>query len=325
MSYRDVARAISPADQESLRRARERQSMLTKPPGSLGRLEEIGIRLSGMAGRCPPPIPLRKSILLFAGDHGVVAQGVSAYPKEVTRQMVMNILRGGAAINVLARQTGARLTVVDAGVAADLPEAVGLVGGKIARGEIEAGTDILACGEMGIGNTTPATAIVAVLSGGEPAELAGPGTGLAAEGIRKKAAVIARAIAVNRPDTADALDVLGKLGGFEIGAMAGAMLWAAAARIPVVVDGLIATSAALIGLSIQPLLAHYLIAGHRSAEPSHGRALERLGLVPLLDLGMRLGEGTGAVTAFGIVGAAARGVTEMATFAQAGVSSAMEA
>ncbi len=207
MSYLEAARAVPPFDDECLRLAQERHGTLTKPPGSLGRLEGLGARLCGMAGRCPPPLPTRKSILLFAGDHGVVAQGVSAYPPEVTRQMVANILRGGAAISVLARQVGARLVVVDAGIALEVPAAEGLVrgriapgtrdmsqgpamtrdqavaaldlGARVARAEIERGMDILACGEMGIGNTTPATAIVAVLCGGDPARLTGPGTGLA--------------------------------------------------------------------------------------------------------------------------------------------------
>jgi nicotinate-nucleotide--dimethylbenzimidazole phosphoribosyltransferase len=353
VSHRDLARAIVPADRASMEKARTRHGSLTKPPGSLGRLEDLGIRLAGIAGRCPPPVPSRKSVILFAADHGVVAQGVSAFPQEVTPQMVRNILAGGAAVSSLARQAGARLVVVDAGVAADMEGTPGLVAGKIARGtadmslgpamsreqaeaaldlgarlaraEIESGVDLVACGEMGIGNTTPATAIVAVLCGAEPAALAGPGTGLAAEGVRRKAEVIARAIAVNRPDPADGLDVLAKVGGFEIAAMTGAMLACAAARVPVVLDGLIATAAALAGCRIQPLLADYLVAGHRSAEPSHGRALAALGLEPLLDLGMRLGEGSGAVLAFPLVEAAARVMREMATFASAGVSAATDA
>jgi nicotinate-nucleotide--dimethylbenzimidazole phosphoribosyltransferase len=348
--YRETAARIPPLDTACLAQARARHNTLTKPPGSLGVLEELGIRLAGMAGRCPPPVPARKAILLFAADHGVVAQGVSAYPKEVTPQMVLNILRGGAAISVLARQSGARLCVVDAGMAEGLDNAVGLVQGRIGPGtadmslgpamspeqaaasldlgvrvastEIGRGLDIVACGEMGIGNTTPATAIVCAVCGRAPADIAGPGTGLERGAVQRKAGVIARALERNRPDPKDALDVLAKIGGFEIGAMAGAMLAAAAARLPVVLDGLIATAAALVGVTLDPALRGYLVAGHRSVEPAHTAALEHLGLRPVLDLDMRLGEGTGAALAFGIVEAAARVLGEMATFAQAGVSGA---
>jgi len=350
VDYREAAAAIRPADEGSIELARARQDSLTKPPGSLGRLEETAIRLAGIARRCPPPIPRRKSILLFAGDHGVVAQGVSAYPPEVTAQMVTNILRGGAAISVLSRRMGARLVVVDAGVAAELPPLEGLrrekiahgtedmsvgsamsreqaeaaldLGVRIAMGEVDRGVDIVACGEMGIGNTTPATAIVALLTGRSPADLAGPGTGLAAGGVSRKVEVIARALDVNRPNPADGVDVLRAVGGYEIGAMAGAMLAAASRGLPVLLDGVIATSAALVGAVIAPRLRDYLIGGHLSPEPAHAVALAWLGVRPLLDLGMRLGEGTGAALAFDIVEAAALILAEMATFAQAGVSGA---
>lgn len=348
MSINELIASITPLDEASMAAARARQDTLTKPQGSLGRLEELSIQLAGIAGRCPPPIPTRKAVLVFAGDHGVVAQGVSAFPQDVTPQMVLNFLRGGAAINVLARQAGARVVVVDAGVAAPLPPAEGLINGKIAAGtadislgpamtpaqaiqalelgarvagaEIGRGLDLLACGEMGIGNTTPATAIIAAFTGRSPLEITGPGTGLASPAVRHKADVIARSLAVTRPDPADGLDILAKVGGFEIGAMAGAMLAAAAARIPVVVDGLIATSAALIAAALAPAVRGYMISGHRSTEPGHNVALARLGLAPVIDLNLRLGEGTGAVLAFHFVDAAARILAEMATFAEAGVS-----
>jgi nicotinate-nucleotide--dimethylbenzimidazole phosphoribosyltransferase len=325
-----------------------RQDTLTKPRGSLGRLEEVSVRLAGIAGRCPPPVPTRKAVIVFAGDHGVVAQGVSAFPQAVTEQMVYNFLRGGAAINVLARQAGARVKVVDAGVVAPLAPVDGLVLGKVAPGtadmacgpamshdqaraalelgckvaqaEIAAGLDVLACGEMGIGNTTPATAIISALSGRPAHEVAGPGTGLTPAGVTRKAEVVEQALRVNCPNPADGLDLLAKVGGFEIGAIAGAMLAAAAARLPIVVDGFIATSGALIACLLAPEARGYMLAGHRSAEPGHDAALAHLGLPALLDLGMRLGEGTGAVLAMQIVEAAARILGEMATFAEAGVS-----
>jgi nicotinate-nucleotide--dimethylbenzimidazole phosphoribosyltransferase len=344
----DLIARIEPLDETAMRAAQARQDMLTKPRGSLGRLEALSVQLAGIAGCCPPPVPTRKAVLVFAGDHGVVAQGVSAYPQEVTPQMVTNFLRGGAAVNVLSRGAGARVVIVDAGVAATMAPADGLVSGKIAPGtadmslgpamtrdqaraaialgarvagrEIAAGLDLLACGDMGIGNTTPAAAITAVFTGKSPLEVVGPGTGLAPAGVAHKADVVARALLRNQPAASDGLDVLAKVGGFEVGAICGAMLAAAAARVPVVVDGFIATASALIAAALAPGAVAYLIAGHRSAEPGHDAALNQLGLTPLLDLGMRLGEGTGAVLAMGLVEAAARIINEMATFADAGVS-----
>jgi nicotinate-nucleotide--dimethylbenzimidazole phosphoribosyltransferase len=344
----DLIGRIEPLDEASMRAAQARQDALTKPRGSLGRLEALSVQLAGITRRCPPPVPSRKAVLVFAGDHGVVAQGISAYPQEVTPQMVYNFLRGGAAINVLARGAGARVVIVDAGVAAEMAPADGLVQGKIAPGtadmsqgpamtrdqaraaialgarvaehEIGSGLDLLACGDMGIGNTTPATAITAVFTGRSPMELAGPGTGLPPAGVARKAEVVAQALSLNRPVGTDGLDVLARVGGFEIGAICGAMLAAAAARVPVVVDGFIATAGALVAAALAPGAVAYMIAGHRSAEPGHDAALERLGLTPLLDLGMRLGEGTGAVLAMNLVDASARIINEMATFAEAGVS-----
>ena len=339
---------IQPLDQAAITAAIARQNQLTKPQGSLGRLEEISVQLAGISGQCPPPVPARKAVLVFAGDHGVVKQGVSAFPQEVTPQMVLNFLRGGAAVNVLARHAGARIRVIDAGVAFPLPAAPGLVAGRIANGtadmsegpamtrrqaqaaielgarvvreEIAAGLDLLACGEMGIGNTTPATAIISVLTGCPPKEVAGPGTGINAEGISHKARIVEKSIAINQPDRTDGLDVLAKVGGFEIGAIVGAMLAAAEARIPIVVDGFIVTAAAMIAATIEPQAAAYMIAGHRSAEPGHDIALNALGIKPLLDIRLRLGEGTGAVLAMHQVEAAALILREMATFADAGVS-----
>jgi nicotinate-nucleotide--dimethylbenzimidazole phosphoribosyltransferase len=344
----DLIGRIGPLDEEAMRAAQARQGLLTKPRGSLGRLEDLSIQLAGITCRCPPPVPSRKAVLVFAGDHGVVAQGISAYPQEVTPQMVYNFLRGGAAINVLARGAGARVVIVDAGVAAQMAPTDGLVQGKIAPGtadmslgpamtreqaraaiilgarmaedEIESGLDLLACGDMGIGNTTSATAITAVFTGKSPPELTGPGTGLPPAGVARKAEVVKRALALNRPAAADGLDVLAKVGGFEIGAICGAMLAAAAARVPVVVDGFIATAGALVAGALAPGAVAYMIAGHRSAEPGHDAALAWLRLTPLLDLGMRLGEGTGAVLAMSLVEASARIINEMATFAEAGVS-----
>ena len=349
MEFEAVVDSIRPLDPAAMQAAQERQNMLTKPQGSLGRLEDLSIQLAGIAGTCPPPVPVRKAVMVFAGDHGVVAQGVSAFPQEVTSQMVYNFLRGGAAINVLARAAGARVVVVDAGVAAELAPADGLVIGKIAAGtadmalgpamtreqarsalelgiavaqaEIDKGLDMLACGEMGIGNTTPATAIIAVLTGKSAREVVGPGTGLDPAAIAHKAQVVEQSLAVNRPDARDGLDVLSKVGGYEIGAIAGAMLSAAAARLADCGRRLYCHIGCLDCLHAGSLRARaYMVAGHRSAEPGHDAALEKLGLAPLLDLHMRLGEGTGAVLAMHVVEAAAHVLGEMATFAEAGVS-----
>jgi len=280
-----------------------------------------------------------------AADHGIVAQHVSAYPQSVTAQMVLNFLHGGAAINVLARQMGARVTVVDAGVASAIAPHPDLIVGKIGPGtadfstgpamtpdqadaavalgrhtaerEIERGLDILAVGEMGIGNTTSASAIIAVITGQPVASVTGHGTGITDEQFAHKVSVIQRALDVNQPVARDAL---AKVGGFEIGTMAGLMLGAAEHRIAVIIDGLISTSAALVAAQVDPAVKGYLIAGHRSVEPGHRLALDWLGLAPLLDLDLRLGEGTGAVLAMPLVEAAMRTLNEMATFDDAGVS-----
>lgn len=327
--------------------ARARQNVLTKPAGSLGRLEELSIQLAGVTGR-PLPSMREKAIVIMAGDHGVVAEGVSAYPQEVTPQMVLNFLRGGAAINVLARQAGARVVVVDMGVAAELAPDARLVDKKVARGtgniargpamsreqavrclmagvevaeaELAKGLDIVGTGDMGIGNTTPSAAIAAAMSGRPAAEIVGRGTGVDDAGLARKAAVVERALAVNHPDPADALDVLAKVGGFEIGGLAGLMLGAATHRCPVVVDGFISTAAAMVAVGLAPRVRPYLIAAHRSQERGHHIMLEWLGLRPLLDLDLRLGEGTGAALGIFLAECSCRILAEMATFDQAGVS-----
>ena len=339
--------AISPLDAGAMAAARARQDTLTKPPGSLGRLEDLSVMLAGVFGE-PTPQIRRKSVILAAGDHGVVSEGVSAYPQEVTPQMVANFLNGGAAINVLARHAGAEIVILDAGVAADLAPHPLLRSVKVAYGtanmavgpamtreqaircleigidaaqeQIAASADLIACGDMGIGNTTAASAITAVITSSDPAAVTGRGTGLDDPGLARKVAVIQRALSVNNPDPQDGLDTLTKVGGLEIGVLAGAMLGAAAARRPVVVDGFISGAAALIAWRIAPAARDYCIAAHQSAEPGHRVGLNAMELTPLLDLGMRLGEGTGAALAMHLIEAAARCLSEMATFAEAGVS-----
>lgn len=347
MSYLATLKAVSPLDRGAMDAARARQAQLTKPAGSLGRLEELSIQLAGITGRECPRIA-HKVVITCAGDHGVVAEGVSAYPQEVTPQMVANILAGGAAVSVLARQAEARLVVVDAGVAADLPPHPDLYSYKVAPGThnlaqgpamtrdeavraIEAGIaafeaehargmDVVATGEMGIGNTTPATAIVAALTGHPVPQLTGRGTGIDDAGLERKIAAIERGLATTRPDPTDALDVLAKVGGFEIGAIAGIVLAAAAHRVPVVVDGYISTSGAMIATGLCRTAGDYIVASHRSVETGHQAMWDYLGTRPLLDLNLRLGEGTGAVLAMHLVEAACRILGEMATFASAGVS-----
>ncbi len=339
--------AIGPLNEEAMASAQARQDTLTKPPGSLGRLEEISIALAGMFGESIPQIR-RKAVILAAGDHGVVAEGVSAYPQEVTPQMVFNFLRGGAGINVLARHAGAEIVILDAGVAADLDPhpllrsvkvgrgtanmAVGPamtreqaiqcleIGIDAAREQIGEGADLVACGDMGIGNTTPSSAITAVVTGADPEVTTGRGTGVDDPGLAHKVEVIRRSIAVNSPDPKDGLDVLTKVGGFEIGVLAGAMLGTAAGHRPVLVDGFISGAAALIAWLLSPASAQYFIASHQSVEPGHRVGLDAMGLTPLLSMNMRLGEGTGAALAMHLVEAAAKCLSEMATFAEAGVS-----
>jgi nicotinate-nucleotide--dimethylbenzimidazole phosphoribosyltransferase len=338
---------ILPLDTAAMDAARARQDTLTKPQGSLGRLEELSIILAGIF-RDPMPRISRKAVILAAGDHGVVAEGVSAYPQDVTPAMVANFINGGAAINVLARHAGADIVVLDAGVAADLAPNPALRAVKIARGtanmavgpamsreqavqcietgidaareQIAEGADLIACGDMGIGNTTPSSAITAVITGADPEVTTGRGTGIDDPGLAHKIEVVRRSIEVNQPDATDGLDVLTKVGGFEIGVLAGVMLGTAAANRPAVVDGFISGAAALIAWALAPAIGPHLIASHQSVEPGHRIALDKMQLVPFLDMGMRLGEGTGAALAMHIIEAAARCLSEMATFVDAGVS-----
>jgi nicotinate-nucleotide--dimethylbenzimidazole phosphoribosyltransferase len=343
-----TVRAIEPAEDAALRsRIERRLDNLTKPRGSLGRLEEIVARY-GLATRQVEWLPPRKCLFVFCADHGVTAEGVSAFPPEVTYQMIRNFAAGGAAISVLCRQYDIDPVIVDMGVNHAIEPGLAVIHRKIGPGtknfgreaamsEEEAirsldagirlaqaanqlGYRLLGIGEMGIGNTTSASAVIAAMAGRDPAEVTGPGTGISEEQRQHKAAVIARALELHRPDPGDALGVLRTVGGFEIGGMAGFLLGAAAARVPVCIDGLIATAAALIAWRLAPNLSDYLFFGHRSAEPGHRVALEMLGAQPLLDLEMRLGEGTGAALAIGIVESALRLYREMATFSTAGVS-----
>ncbi len=343
----NIIEMIKPLDREIMAKAQARQDMLTKPQGSLGRLEELSIQLAGIQGK-PIPQIRHKAIITMAGDHGVVAEKVGNWPQEVTAQMVYNFLGGGAAINVIARQAGARIIVVDMGVATELEINPQLLSRNIAPGtqnislgpamtyeqamraietgieivkdEVAKGLDIVGTGDMGIGNTTASSAICAVITGKSVAEVTGRGTGITDEQLTHKMEVINRALAVNRPNPAQPLDVLAKIGGFEIGGLVGVMLAAAAHRIPVVIDGFISGAAALIAISLAPGLKDFLIAAHLSAESGHRLLLEHLGLKPLLTLDMRLGEGTGAALGIFLAETSAMILAEMATFAEAEVS-----
>jgi nicotinate-nucleotide--dimethylbenzimidazole phosphoribosyltransferase len=344
--------ALVPVDPGAAGEAAALSDRLTKPRGALGRLELLGAQLAGIAAVSPPPRPEPAAIAVFAADHGVVAEGVTPWPSEVTAQMVTNICSGGAAINVLARHTGSRVLVVDVGVASPLlgteswSDSV-VVDARIRPGtgniaveaamtvaEARAGLDVgaaiaarlagegarcLVTGEMGIGNTTPSAAVVAALTGRPPAEVTGRGTGIDDRMLATKVAVVERAVA-RIPAGADPITILATVGGLELAALAGFMVGGAAARLPVVIDGLIAGAAALVAHALAPDVLGYLIAGHRSSEPGASAALAHLGLEPVLDLGLRLGEGTGACLAVPVVQAAARVLLEMATFDSAGVT-----
>jgi len=342
-----IIELIKPLDKEAMVEAQARQNTLTKPQGSLGRLEELSIQLAGIQAK-PIPQIRHKAIIIMAGDHGVVAEGVGNWPQAVTAQMIYNFLSGGAGINVLARQTGARIIVVDMGVATELEASPQLLSRKIAPGtqnialapamtreqavraietgievvasEVANGLDIVGTGDMGIGNTTASSAICAAITGRPIAEVTGRGTGITDEQLAHKVEVINRALVVNRPDPRQPLDVLAKVGGFEIGGLVGVMLAAAAHRIPVVIDGFISGAAALIAIALSPKLKDFLIPAHVSAEAGHRRLLSHLGLSPLLDLGMRLGEGTGAALGIFLAETAAKLLAEMSTFTEAGVS-----
>jgi nicotinate-nucleotide--dimethylbenzimidazole phosphoribosyltransferase len=350
-SLSQVLRQIKPLDKKALEAARARQNELTKPRGSLGRLEELSIKIAGIKGEIIRGFK-HKVIVTMAADHGVVEEGVTTYPQEVTRQMVFNFLNGGAGINVLARFVGARVVVVDMGVvggfephpnltckmvdfgtrnmtkgpamtkqqALDSIEAgIAVVGTEIAKG-----LDIVGTGDMGLGNTTASSAIAAAITGEPVEKVTGRGVGLNDEQLAHKVKVVQKALDVNKPDSQDPIDVLSKVGGFEIGGLAGVMLGAAAHRIPVVIDGFISGAAALIATKLAPGLKDYLIAAHLSAESGHKIILQHMGLTPLLSLEMRLGEGTGAALGIAIVEAAVKTLAEMATFAEAGVSKAQK-
>jgi len=346
---------IKGIDAKSMEEAGIRQNTLTKPMGSLGRLEELSIRLAGIM-RTPHPEINDRVIITMAGDHGVVEEGITLYPQDVTAQMVDNFLRGGAAVNVLADHVGARVIVVDMGVAGNFeadsssPAGTELVIKKVGRGtgnmasgpamcreeafrsleagievvddQVSRGMDILGIGDMGIGNTTASSAIASVFTGLKPMEVTGRGTGLDDGKLSHKISIIDKALKINKPDPHDAVDVLSKVGGFEIGGMAGAVIAAAAHRIPVVLDGFISGAAALIAVGIEPEVRNYLIASHQSVEAGHIHVLNYLKLKPLLNLNMRLGEGTGAALGISLAQAAAGVLNKMATFSQAGVSEA---
>lgn len=338
---------IKPLNPELLMKAQARLDNKTKPPGSLGMLEEFARRMAAISESEEPDLS-KKVIFTFAGDHGIVEEGVSLYPKEVTAQMVFNFLAGGAGVNVLARHSGAEVRVVDVGVDYDFGETPGMLHRKVARGtrnftkgaamtgeEMIAafkvgidladqcraeGVGLVGTGEMGIGNTTPSSAIIAAISGLPVSELTHRGTGICDDALANKIRVIEQGLALNRPDAANPLDVLSKVGGLEIAAIAGLVLGCAANQIPVVIDGFISTAGALIASELHPNVRDYIFSAHRSVEVGHRFMLERIGVRPILDLDFRLGEGTGAALAMGLIEAGVKIMKEMATFEQAGVT-----
>ena len=348
MTLESTVAAIRPADEAAMAAARGHQARLTKPAGSLGALEELSVRLSGLAGTCPPPPPEPATVAVFAGDHGVHAQGVTPWPQEVTAQMVANLGAGGAAVNVFARQSRSDVLVVDVGVAVPPHGGPNLIDANVRRGTrdltvqpamtrdearaalevgisvagslIDGGAKCLLTGDMGIANTTPAATLIAAFTGTPAERVTGRGTGIDDPTYRRKVSVVAGALGRHRADPADPLGTLAAVGGLEHAAIAGFVLAAAAHRVPVILDGVVAVSAALVSAAFAPDSVAAMVAGHRSAEPGAAVALAHLGLTPLLDLGMRLGEGTGAMLALPIVASAVRVLHEMATFDSAGVS-----
>ncbi len=338
---------INSLDEEAQKECQRRLDSLTKPPGSLGVLEEIVSKLAGVYGESMP-IEGKKAVMVMAGDHGVVEENVSAFPQEVTPQMVLNILENGAAINVLSRHSGAEVVVTDVGVAFEMVEHEKLnncrvksgtdnfvkgpamskeeavkaieVGIQLVQEQVDKGVKVFATGEMGIGNTTPSTAILAAFSNMDPEEITGRGTGIDDERLKLKHEVIRKGLSVNKPDSNDGLDVLMKVGGLEIAALSGVVLGAAVNKVPVVIDGFISGAAALIAASLSPESKNYMLASHLSQEPGHKVMLQMLGLKPVLHLDMRLGEGTGSALAFNIIDASIKILHEMATFDEAGVS-----
>jgi nicotinate-nucleotide--dimethylbenzimidazole phosphoribosyltransferase len=338
---------IKPVNAELLNQAQKRLDNKTKPPGSLGRLEEFARRVVAISGSSDPDVS-KKVVFTFAGDHGIVEEGVSLYPKEVTTQMVFNFLNGGAGVNVLARHSGAEVRVVDVGVDHDFGDTPGMLHRKVARGTrnfakgpamtrvetlaaLQVGIDLadqcaaegiglIGTGEMGIGNTSPSSAIIAAISGLSVRDLTHRGTGINDAALENKIRVIEQGLSLNRPNGADPLDVLTKVGGLEIAAIAGLVLGCAANSIPVVIDGFISTAGALIASELHPNVRDYIFAAHQSVEIGHTFMLERIGVRPILDLDFRLGEGTGAALSMGLIDAGVKVLKEMATFDEAGVS-----
>jgi nicotinate-nucleotide--dimethylbenzimidazole phosphoribosyltransferase len=354
-SLAEIVAAIHPVSPRWAAEARARADQLAIPAGSLGRMLDLAVRLAAIQGTLAPAFP-RKAVVVMAGDHGVVDQGVSAFPRDVTGQMVANFTRGKAAINALAGVAGAQVVIVDVGVAADLSVLVesGLVvdrnvrrgtadlsmgpamtraealaalvaGVGIADALVAEGADLLGTGDMGIGNTTPSSCLACAFTGKSPVEVTGRGTGVDAAGLDRKRRVVERALELHRPDPADPVGVLAAVGGLEIAGIAGVLLGAAAQGVPVLVDGFISTAGALVACALAPACADYLVAAHRSQEPGHRVMLEYLHLEPLLDLDLRLGEGTGAALAMPLIDGAAALLRDMATFAEAQVSVAHRA
>ncbi len=347
----DTLQKIKKLDYSLVDEAQKKLDNLTKPQGSLGRLEEIAKQIVLISGKIAPCVK-NKVIFTMAADHGVTEEGISAFPKEVTPQMVYNFIKGGAGINVLARYVGAKVIVVDMGVAVDLGNHHGFIIKKIGYGtkniakgpamsreeaiasieagievfeaEYSKGIDIVGTGDMGIGNTTASSAITSVITGRPVEDVTGRGTGIDVKTLDRKIEIIKKAIGVNKPDIKDVLDVLSKIGGFEIGGIAGVILAAAAKRVPVVIDGFISGAAALIAYQLKPEVKDFIVASHCSVEKGHKIVLDYLGLKPILDLDLRLGEGTGAALGMGIIEASVKILTEMATFQGAGVSECSE-
>lgn len=349
-SLQEVVNLIQAPNNVAMAAANEHLDILTKPPGSLGKLEALAVRLAGITGEVKPSFS-KRAVIVMAADHGVCEEGISAFPAEVTPQMVLNFLAGGAAVNVLARQAGAEVKCVDIGVNADMThpvliqrkvrygtanmaqgpamsreeaEAAILVGVEVVEEAISRGVSLFVTGEMGIGNTTASAAIVSALTDLSPLDSVGRGTGINDERLRHKIAVVERSIQINEVNAADPMDVLAKVGGLEIAGLTGVILAAAANHCPVVIDGFISSAAALLAQHIAPESAHYMISSHVSHEQGHASLLQVLGLKPMLHMDMRLGEGTGGVLALHLVDAACRIMAEMATFESAGISSSEE-
>ncbi|HZC19223.1 MAG TPA: nicotinate-nucleotide--dimethylbenzimidazole phosphoribosyltransferase [Rubrobacteraceae bacterium] len=344
---RELVGDVRPSSARSIEKARDRHLSLAKPPGSLGRVEELGARLSGMAGEMPPPVPGSPAVVVCAGDHGVLGRGVSPWLKEVTAVMVRNFCAGGAAVNAIARTVGAGVSVLDVGVAACLEkypllrtakvrlgtedlsrgpamsreDAAGALisGAGLAEELVESGVDLLVTGDMGIANTTPASALISAFTRHPPREVTGRGTGIDDETLRLKVGVVEEALRLHEPDPEDPLGVLAALGGLEHAAITGVILTGAVYGVPVVLDGIVSNSAALVAYALAPECTGYLIAGHLSVEPGARAALEALDLEPILDLRMRLGEGTGGLLAVPVVQAAARVLGEMAALEEMGI------